>query len=270
MISLWYSIPLTPGLLRERRVRLLEQPSHVDLLAAQREAAGIELREVENVTDQPLEPSSLRGDDLERLPTRVLVLRDALAKSLHMPSDRRQRRAQLMRDSHEEVSLELVGFVEALGHLAKAPGEVADLVTAGRVRHLDVVVSLGNLVGGFGEALDRLRDPAGQVPGQRARDGDPDEAREREPLDQRLPALAKLGSGLGDDESADVRLSWSEAERRGHGEVLTLRARRRELERSHLPVAPGDDVVRQVAQAGPLAVEDPRPGVEQTAAACLL
>ena len=46
-------------------VRLIEQRAHVDLFARDREAVRIELREIEDVADQPLEPARLRLDGLE-------------------------------------------------------------------------------------------------------------------------------------------------------------------------------------------------------------
>ena len=55
-----------PRLVAERLVGLLDELLHVDLLAQDGEAVGVELREVEDVADEPLEPPRLRLDDLER------------------------------------------------------------------------------------------------------------------------------------------------------------------------------------------------------------
>ena len=53
-------------LLGERTVCLIEDPLEVDLLVAHREAVGLELREVEDVADEALEPVGLGRDDVER------------------------------------------------------------------------------------------------------------------------------------------------------------------------------------------------------------
>ena len=100
-------------LLAEREVRLLEQPGHVDLLVADREAPRVELREVEHVADEPLEPHRLGGDHVERGRAQRRVVDDSLAERLDVPADRGQRRAQLVRDGHQEVALELLGLGQA-------------------------------------------------------------------------------------------------------------------------------------------------------------
>ena len=53
-------------LLGEGAVGLVEHALEVDLLLPHREAMGLELGEVEHVSDQALEPVGLGGDDLER------------------------------------------------------------------------------------------------------------------------------------------------------------------------------------------------------------
>ena len=55
-----------PRLVAERAVRLLDEAAHVDLLGVHREPVGAELREVEHVADEPLEPRRLVRDDVER------------------------------------------------------------------------------------------------------------------------------------------------------------------------------------------------------------
>ena len=55
-----------PRLLGERTVRLVEESLEVDLLVPHREAMRLQLREVEDVADEPLEPVGLRRDDVER------------------------------------------------------------------------------------------------------------------------------------------------------------------------------------------------------------
>ena len=53
-------------LLAERRVRALDELLHVDLFLQHREAVRVELREVEHVADEPLEPHRLLADHVER------------------------------------------------------------------------------------------------------------------------------------------------------------------------------------------------------------
>ena len=50
-------------LLGERPVRLVEHALEIDLLLAHREPVGLELRQVEHVSDEALEPVGLRRDD---------------------------------------------------------------------------------------------------------------------------------------------------------------------------------------------------------------
>ena len=146
---------------RERRVGALAEHAHVDLLAPEREAARVELREVENVTDEPLEPHRLLRDDLERALLRGLVVDDSVPQRGDVPADRGQRSAQLVRDRHEEVAGELLRLRELRGHLVEPSGEPVDLgAGAGVRRQRDVVVARRDLVGSGRERLERPRDPA--------------------------------------------------------------------------------------------------------------
>ena len=111
----------------ERRVRALAEDAHVDFLAQDREAPRVELREVEDVTDEPLEPSSLLGDDVERAAPRLLVLEHAVAQRRDVTANRRQRRPQLVRDGHEEVARQLLRLREPRRHLAEPRAEALDL-----------------------------------------------------------------------------------------------------------------------------------------------
>ena len=55
----------TARLLGECAVRLIEHALEIDLLATHREPVGLELREIEDVADEALEPVRLGDDDLE-------------------------------------------------------------------------------------------------------------------------------------------------------------------------------------------------------------
>ena len=57
--------PARLRLLAERRVRLLDEPRHVDLLVANRESARVELGQVEDVADKSLEPARLGRNHVE-------------------------------------------------------------------------------------------------------------------------------------------------------------------------------------------------------------
>ena len=75
-------VDLAPaGLLGERAVRLIEDTLEVDLLVTHREPVRLQLREVEHVADEPLEPVGLGGDDVERRPHLLGLGDDALAQA---------------------------------------------------------------------------------------------------------------------------------------------------------------------------------------------
>ena len=107
----------------------------------------VELGEVEDVADEPLEPVGLHGDHVERGVRASRVLDDALAQRVDVAADRRQRRPQLVRDRHQEVALELLRLGQPRVISRKRVGEMADLVASARLRDLDVVVAVGDLVG---------------------------------------------------------------------------------------------------------------------------
>ena len=85
------------------------------------EAVGVELREVEHVADEALEPLAPR---LRR--SRATLLRRSgsvdrpLAQRRDVAADRGQRRPQLVRDGHQEVPLQLLRLGEPGRHLAEA------------------------------------------------------------------------------------------------------------------------------------------------------
>ena len=62
-------------LLAERGVRLLDEPRHVHLLVPDREAPRVELRQVENVSDQALEAAGFGRDHVEREVPRLRIFR---------------------------------------------------------------------------------------------------------------------------------------------------------------------------------------------------
>ena len=80
----------------------------------------VQLRKVEHIADEPLEAFCLEADHFERVRPRLLVLDDALEQGLDMTADRGQRRPQLVRDGHQEVALERLGFLKLRCHLPEA------------------------------------------------------------------------------------------------------------------------------------------------------
>ena len=191
-----------------------------------------------------------------------------------MAADRGQRRAQLVRDRHQEVALLLLRLGEPRGHLAEALGEVADLAAPRHVGHRDVVLALRDPVGRRREREHRLGDPARQVPGERAGDEQPDAERDEQELEQGEPAVRQLGLLLGDDQRAEVLpLELERLPDRLEGLAL---ARRRELEGDHLlavderlPLV-ADLLAVELAQAGAVPEEDRRADVVEVRAGRLL
>ena len=216
----------------------------------------VQLGEVEHVADEPAEPLRLGGDDLERRLGQLGIGDDAFAQGGDVAADRGQRRAQLVRDGHEEVALALLRLRETGRHLAKALREMTDLVVRRHVGHLDVVVPRGDLVHRLGEREHRLGEPAGEVEREAADDDERGQEREREAPEQRHPGLAQLRLRLRHDQvrERDAALSPPEPHRvrdRHEGAVLTGRL---ELERDD-PVAAEVDADlggREPGQAGVL------------------
>ena len=171
--------------------------------------------------------------------------------------DRGQRRAQLVRDRHQEVALHHLDLGEPPRHLAEALAQVAEL--ARRILgHRDGVVPLGDLVGGGRELQHRPHDAPREVPGKEPGGEQAEQAGDREPLDQVADALADVGLRRRDDDRAHRLLA--EVDRFRDGEVRAMRVGRRELERQRLPGLPVDRLDRQALQPGDvvLAREDPR------------
>ena len=63
------------------------------------------LGEVEQIAHEARQALRLGADHLEGGVARVEVVGEALTEGVHVPPDRRQRRAQLVGDGHEEVAL---------------------------------------------------------------------------------------------------------------------------------------------------------------------
>src|SRR4029079_8714072 len=171
-------------LLTERDVGLVAEAFHVDFFREEREAVRFQLREIEAVADEPLEPDALTRDHVERGGTRLRVLRDSFAQSVHVTADRGERRAELVRDAHQEVAFLLLGDRQSCGHLPEAVGKLSDLTTAFYFRQIDVVVASRDFVARAREREDGRRDPSGQIPPELPRDEDSPERGDRQPLQE--------------------------------------------------------------------------------------
>ena len=120
-------------------------------------------------------------------------------------ADRRERRAQLVRDRHQEVPLARLRLLEPLGHLLEPLGQVPDLARRAQ-RHLDVVAAGRDLVGRAREREQRPDEPPRDVPGEGDRDEQPERRRDREPPHERVRELVDRRLLLRDDDRADRRL----------------------------------------------------------------
>ena len=89
----------------------LEQLDEVDVHPREREAPRLEAGEVEQVADQPLEPRRLGRDHRVGRLALGLALDDAVGERPDVPLDRGQRRAQLVRDAHQEVGVRAPSYV---------------------------------------------------------------------------------------------------------------------------------------------------------------
>ena len=76
-----------------------------------------------------------------------------------MTADRRQRRAQLVRDRHEEVARQRLRLRDLRRHLAEARRQALDLAAAHVLGHRDVVVARGHFVRSRGQRFERPDDP---------------------------------------------------------------------------------------------------------------
>ena len=116
-----------------------------------RETACLQLRQIEDVADEPLEAHTFARNHVEGCGTRLGILRDSFSKGVDMTADRGQRCAQLVGDAHEEVPLLPLRVGQARSHLPKAVGKVCDLTGATDFGNVDVVAAASNLVRGARE-----------------------------------------------------------------------------------------------------------------------
>ena len=104
--------------------------------------------------------------------TARLAIDDGLRESL----DRRERRAQLVRDVGEEGLLAAAGTLDLGGHLIERAAHLRDLARAGE-RHARAVVAAGESPDAGDEVAQRARDRARQQRRHDEREAERDEAR---------------------------------------------------------------------------------------------
>ena len=132
---------------------------------------GIELRELEQVLGQPVEPLDLLAARLEELGACLGVVRGALLEQLVERAQRRQRRPQLVRHVGQEVAApvavaadDLDALLEPVGHGVELDGELGHLGRPGPDlvgRDAPTQVALGQAARGLGQAAERCREAAG-------------------------------------------------------------------------------------------------------------
>ena len=114
--------------------RFLDDVPGVDRLGSQRELMGVEAREVEEIGDEPFETARLGCDHPCRAELGFLVVDGAVEDRLGVATDRRERRAEVVRHAQEERPLVAPRSVELLGHRVDRLGQAAELVVGDVLR----------------------------------------------------------------------------------------------------------------------------------------
>ena len=170
-------------------------------------------------------------------------------------ADRGQRRAQLVRDRHQEVPLARLRLHQPLRHLPEAVGEMADLAR-GAARHRDVVVAAGDLVGGVARAPAAAgRDAARRRPRRRRRRGAPTASAIASRRTSESTSCVDLASSASRSTIAPIG-RWPTRHGLGDRVVGAGLAGRREVERQRLARGPVDRLQVELRQPGLLAREE--------------
>ena len=107
--------------------RRADRAGEVDPLAAERERAALEARELEDAAGEAAQAHGLVSDDAEML---LVGRQHAVLHGLDGRLDRLKRRAQLVRDVGGQAALHLAIGLDRVGHLVKRLAEEPDLVIA--------------------------------------------------------------------------------------------------------------------------------------------
>ena len=119
-----------PSLLAEARVGLLDEPPISTSWAWTVNRCALSFARSSTSPTRRSRRIVSRGNDVERLALELRIVEETVAQGVDVPLDRRQRRAELVRDRHQELPLALLGRREACRHVVESPREVADLVPA--------------------------------------------------------------------------------------------------------------------------------------------
>ena len=133
-----------------------DQRAHVDFGLAPLRLAGLDLREVEHLVDQPRQTFALLRDDAEKAFALLGVDIRMLEQDLRKGADRGERRAQLVRHGGDEVVLQAVELLQALvrrAQLSRGRLELARLL----LQPVAVDNDLRGLVEDLAQLLDRQR-----------------------------------------------------------------------------------------------------------------
>ncbi len=100
--------------------RLGRQIGEIDVLGLERELPGLDLRDEEEVAHEPQEPVRVAVHDVEEAPVLERKL-GIVEDELQVAGDRRQRRAQLVRDERDELIFETVELAQPVVLLQEQP-----------------------------------------------------------------------------------------------------------------------------------------------------
>ena len=156
-------IPGTPSLSRTLTATLRSKSSGCDSRCASRRASVSRSRTSKRMRSDSLLIASSAASRTAGLAT------SAPAQHVDVALERRQRGAQLVRRIGDEAAhlrlgilLRRKGFLDAVGHVVEAAGELSDLVTAWCQPASRGEVSGGELLGSRGEAAHRAQRAAGE------------------------------------------------------------------------------------------------------------
>ncbi len=165
---------------RHRDVDLGDQVVHQrlerQLLDPERDLAGLEPRELQQLIHEPSEPLDLGQHHAER---RGVGFLHAVEEVLQVRADRRDRRLELVGDVGHEVAAALLEMLELSPHPIERDGEPADLVAALRV-HADGVVPRLHPPSRRRHVAEGLCHPAGHLARDHERDAGGDDADQEE------------------------------------------------------------------------------------------
>ena len=145
----------------------------VDRARRERELAGVEPGEVQQVGDEALEPAGLGRDHVRGAGLLVVGADGAVDHRLGPAADRRERRAEVVGDAEHERALHALRVLEPRGHRVEGAGEVGQLVFGVTTEiHPRGEVAGRDRASGVAHGLERPGQPPREV------DGDDDGQRE--------------------------------------------------------------------------------------------